>query len=168
PASGNYQAGMIRIFLCQEMPGYLFVVTGQGTRLLKIVDETHAAAFQTIPSSASRDLLDITLGGRNGIRLIASTGMEYIAADQIPVFDGLTQEVTIPGQEAVWYSIDESLAGSSVPVVKRPGDSAIYVYNKYGDVVYTTHVQDAGNDLPMPGGGKIVFLGEAGSCFTFH
>lgn len=169
PASGNYQDGMIRTFPCPEMPGYLFVVTGLGTRLLKIVDEAHAVAFQTIPSSANRDLLDITIGrDEKGIRLIAGTGMEYIAADQIPVFDGLTQEVTIPGREAVWYSIDDSLAGSSVPVVERPENSAIYVYNKYGDVVCTTHVQDAGNDLPMPRGGKIVFLGDAGSRFAFH
>nr|MCR5093390.1 hypothetical protein [Lachnospiraceae bacterium] len=61
-----------------------------------------------------------------------------------------------------------SLAGSSVPVVKRPENSAIYVFNKYGDAVYTTHVQDAGNDLPLPRGGKIVFLGEAGSSFAFR
>ena len=41
-------------------------------------------------------------------------------------------------------------------------NSAIFVYDKYGDVVYSSHMKDYGDSIPLPKGGYIVFLGEDG------
>ena len=46
--------------------------------------------------------------------------------------------------------------------VERPENSAIYVFNKYDEVVYTSHFVGATNDIPLPKDGKILFVGETG------
>ena len=48
-------------------------------------------------------------------------------------------------------------------ITERPEHSAVYVYNKFGEVVYTTHVIGMTDVLPMPEDGWILFLGEDGS-----
>ena len=44
-------------------------------------------------------------------------------------------------------------------MVSRPEDSAVYVYNKYGEPVYSSHILGATDILPMPKGGKVMFIG---------
>lgn len=169
PSSANYQYGIIRTYMCKEVPGYIFVVTGQGTRLLKIADDERALAFQTIPSSSNRDILDLSMVKDKGeIGLATSTGTSYISDDDIPEFNSLTDEIKFTDKEALWYRISDDFAGSSVLVGDMPKNSAIYVYNKYGDVVYTTHIKDAKSELPMPKGGKIVFSGRMGGRITIN
>jgi hypothetical protein len=46
------------------LPGYIFAVTPQGNRALRIKDAEHAEAFQSIPSSSNRDLLGIEITAR--------------------------------------------------------------------------------------------------------
>ncbi|MBR6469080.1 MAG: beta-lactamase family protein, partial [Lachnospiraceae bacterium] len=158
-SSANYQYGIIRAYMCNEVPGYIFMITGQGSRLLKITDDAHAIAFQTIPSSSNRDIMDVTLKkDGNTISLSTGTGTEYICDDKIPEFHGASDEIKTSGDKAAWYKISDDIAGTSVSLSEMQKDSVIYVYNKYGDVVYTSHVKDAGDEVPMPKGGKIVFL----------
>ena len=70
-------------------------------------------------------------------------------------------EITICGEEASWYQIDDDMAGNMIKFI-RPEESAIYVYNKYGEMVYSTHMQDWTGGIPLPKDGYIVFLGEDG------
>ena len=48
---------------------------------------------------------------------------------------------------------------TDVIMVSRPEDSAVYVYNKYGEPVYSSHILGATDILPMPKGGKVMFIG---------
>ena len=51
-------------------------------------------------------------------------------------------------------------------VAERPEDSSVYVYNKYGEEVFTTHVVDASSRIPLPKDGYIVFLGKTGDSIN--
>ncbi len=159
PSSANYSMnGIVRTYICREVPGYVFLVAGQGTRLLKIEDKDQARAFQTIPSSSNRDLIDISLeAGEKGPELITSSGLKYILKDPVPEFAGDPGEIDFAHGNAAWFKIDERIANTTL-AFDKPVSSEIYVFNKYGDVVYTTHVKDASGDIPMPRGGLIVFL----------
>ena len=50
--------------------------------------------------------------------------------------------------------------------MKRPEHGVVYVYNQFGEVIYTTHIKDAGSQIPMPKGGKVLFLGQRGDSFS--
>ena len=47
-----------------------------------------------------------------------------------------------------------------------PENSAVIVFNKFDEVIYTSHNRDAGKVLPMPKDGKVVFLGQRGDTFA--
>ncbi len=159
-SSMSYDNGIGYGALSKEMPGYVYVSLGQwGTRVLKIEDSEHAVAFQTIPSSLNRDCVDVTLvSDEDGMKLSLSTGLEYISAKDIPVFDTSVNESELFTGKASWYRIGDDFANSSIKI-DRPEKGQIYVYNKYGSAVYTTHVKDASDDIPLPADGYILFLG---------
>nr|MCR5509120.1 beta-lactamase family protein [Lachnospiraceae bacterium] len=158
-SSSNYQTGIIRAYMCKEVPGYIFFMTGYGARLLKIRDEEHADTFMTIPSSSNRDVVDITVkDDANGTRLALSSGAEYIFSDDIPVLSGPLSKIQPTKGVASWYRIGDDLAGTSLSLSKLPENRAVYVFNKYGDVVFTSHIKDAENELPLPKNGKLLIL----------
>ncbi|SDA20592.1 hypothetical protein SAMN02910447_01921 [Ruminococcus sp. YE71] len=53
------------------------------------------------------------------------------------------------------------MSGGSI-IAERPKNSVICVYNKYGELVYTTHIKDAPAEIPLPVGGYIIFHGKTG------
>ena len=167
-SSQNYDSSIAYAFLNEEVPGYIFVCTGMGTRLLKIVDETQAVAFTTVPCSTNRDLIDVTLKAEGeSVRLILSAGLEFITDDQIPTLTVDQKEVVFDDNEAKWFRIDDTLANEEI-VVERPEHSNIYVFTKFGDIIYTTHVKDASNVISLPAEGKIAFIGEKGDKVTLN
>lgn len=162
-SSENYDNAIAHIVQPECYPGYIFVISGMGTRLLKIVDEENAVAFQTIPSSRNRDLADLKIKkDEEGMKFILSDGCEYRLENDMREFNDSIKEVSLKTGRAVWYSIGSEAVNTEVTIEDRPKNSAVYVYNKFGEVVYTTHVKDMTNVLPMPEGGKLLFLGEDG------
>ena len=150
------------VYTDDELDGYAYVIACGNTRILKIVDETHAIAFQSIPSSASRDLIDLTLvRDGKGTRLALSTGIECISVEDIPEFDGSVKTIELMDDEAKWFRISDGAAGFDITVDMKAG-SAVYVFNKFSEMVYTTHVVDAAPEIPMPKDGYILFLGKTG------
>ncbi|MCR5650360.1 MAG: beta-lactamase family protein [Lachnospiraceae bacterium] len=164
PSSTSYDNGTAYGALSKEMPGYVYASLGQwGTRILKIMDKEHAVAFQTIPSSSNRDCTDVTIiSDEDGTKLALSTGLKYISAKDITVFDTTLREDELFTGKASWYRIGDDCKDQSFKV-ERPEGGHIYVYNKYGSVVYNTHVKDASDDIPLPADGYIVFLSKQ-SC----
>ena len=165
-SSDAYEYGYTRIKVCDELRGYVFL-TGKGSRFLfRIQDADHLVAFKDIPSSSSRDIYDITLekDEQGSTHFLLSHGQSYITDDHIPVFDTSVKTITI-GDGPAWYDISDAIANTPVTVT-RPEKSAVFVYNKFGEVIYNSHVKDAGNTIPMPKGGYVLFLGEQGTVFT--
>ena len=50
----------------------------------------------------------------------------------------------------------------------RPENSALVVYDKFGEVVYSSHMKDYGDTIPLPKGGYVVFLGEGGGVIQIY
>ena len=163
-SSSGYDTAFAEIVLPSEYPGYVFVVTAMGTKLLKVTDETHAVSFQEIPSNRNRDRMDITFKeDENGLLLCSNVGLTYRSEDGIPAFDGSVNEIVLDSDQPAWFKIGSNMINTEITITERPEHSAVYVYNKFGEVVYTTHVIGMTNSLPMPEDGYIVFLGQDGT-----
>lgn len=163
-----YDAPKATVYTMDGVDGYLYYNMSGFPRLLKIVDSTTAVAFQSIPSSANRDLIDIKLvKNENGLMLTTSTGLNCIPADSIPVLTTDMKTVELKTMEASWYRIGDDMSEYDM-VAERPENSAIYVYNKYGEEVYTTHMVDASEKIPLPKDGYIVFLGKTGDSINIR
>ena len=165
-SSDNYEdESILQFHTIDEIKGYVFLTSHGADDLLKVSDSGHLVSPNRIPSSSSRDLLNITLGSdKNGRQTIkTSFGTEYILADDIPGFDASVRTVELT-ENAAWYSISDSIANTPLTVT-RPENSTVIVFNKFDEPIYTSHVKDAGDVIPMPKGGRVLFLGEPGSNF---
>ena len=166
-SSTGYDHPIGKIVLPEEMPGYLFVSVGGAEKLLKITGTDTAEAFISIPSSGSRDLCDLKMeevifkNGTSNEVISGSVGKKHIFMDTFPEFTKDIKEISLYSEEAGWYHIGDDVAGTRI-ILDRPEESAVYVYNKYGEMVYSTHMQDWTGGIPLPKDGSIVFLGEDG------
>ena len=166
-SSTAYDSFISKISLIEEMPGYLFVKLGGAVKLLKITGTDTAEAFISIPSSESRDLSDLKMeevifeNGNTFEVLSLSAGYHGIFFDEVPELTKDISEISLYSEEAGWYYIGDDVAGTRI-TIDRPKESAVYVYNKYGEVVYSTHMKEWTGGIPLPKDGSIVFLGEDG------
>ena len=165
-SSDNYEGtGIAQLQIVKDLQGYVFLTSSGLDILLKIEDGRHLVSPNNIPSMSSRDLMDITLGSNESGRQTIKTsfGTEYILADDIPEFDTSVRCVEM-NDNAAWYSISDSIANTPLTVT-RPENSAVIVFNKFDEVIYTSHNKDAGKVIPMPKDGKVLFLGQKGDKF---
>ena len=162
-SSGGYDIPFVQISLMEEVPGYVMAYMSSGARLLKIEDETHAVHFASMPSSSNRDLLDLTINPDGTV--YSSMGQSFIPFQEIPELTKDITEISLATEQAAWYRIGENMAYDVISV-DRPEDSAIYVYNKFFEIVYTTHYTGADDIINLPEDGFIVFLGESGDTIT--
>ena len=161
-----YEAPKANVYTMDVVDGYLYFNLSGFTRLLKIVDNTTAVAFQSIPSSANRDLIDIKLvRDEKGLKLTTSAGLSCISVDDIPELTADIKTVDLKTMEASWFRIGADMSELNL-TAERPENSSIYVYNKYGEEVYNTHVVDASSLIPLPKDGYIVFLGKTGDSVS--
>lgn len=166
-SSTSYDHPIGKIVLVEEMPGYLFVSVGGAEKLLKITGTDTAEAFLSVPSSESRDLCDLKMeevvfeNGASSEVISVSVGQKYLFLDAFPEFTKEIREISLCSEEAGWYHVGDDVAGTRI-TLDRPKESAVYVYNKYGEVVYSTHMKEWTGGIPLPKDGSIVFLGEDG------
>lgn len=165
--SQQYETPFYWIVTDAAFPGYILVKNNAGERVEKLTDEAHASFFTTIPSSANRDLYDIEItrqtfaDGISAVSLELSDGTRCRSVDSLPVFTADISEIPLHSSEAVWYQIGKDMGGKSV-AVERPDNSAVFVYNKFRELLYSTHVKDAMNTIDLPSDGYIAFAGETG------
>ena len=161
------------VYMMDELPGYVYLLaTGYG-RPLQIADETHAVSFTTMPCSLNRDLTDVeltsqTLSDGTSVTMLAlTTGFNCRFVDELPVFDNSITEVALHDDEAQWFVIGDDMAGTTI-TADCPEDSVIYVYNKYHEVVYSTHMRNASGIIPLPSEGYIMFAGLDGDSIVIN
>lgn len=126
----------------------------------RITDSDHAEAFLAMPGG--RDLHDVAVRSENGTEYIDFTNeaMTFISEDAIPALPADLTEVALHTKQAVWYHIGDS--DSQTITLDIPENAAVYVYDAFDRVTYSSHYLRYGNRVPLPAGGKIVFLGEDG------
>ena len=112
----------------------------------------------------NRDQTDIRIDKDDeGVRLSSSIGYDYrLVTEDIPELNEGVKEIKTATGKAAWYRIGDEMKNTELHISDRPADSAVYVYNKFGEVVYTTHITDMTDDLPMPEDGMVLFLGKDG------
>ena len=167
--SQNYETSLFnRVVTDQAFPGYILVKNSIGlTKVEKMTDEDHAVFFTSIPSSANRDLFDIEItrqtyaNGISAASLDLSDGARCRSVDSLPLFSADITEISLHSSEAAWYRIGEDMSGKSI-VVERPDNSSVFVYNKFRELLYSTHIKDAVNAIDLPPDGYIAFIGETG------
>lgn len=165
--SQQYESPFYRIVTDEEFPGYIMAKNSAGTRAEKLTDENHAGFFTSIPSSANRDLYDVEIteqtyaDGTSSVSFDLSDGSRCRSVDSLPVFTADITEIPLHSSEAAWYRIGEDMGGKSI-AVERPDNSAVFVYNKFRELLYSTHIKDASNTIDLPPDGYIAFVGETG------
>lgn len=165
--SQDYESPFYRVVTDEEFPGYILAKNSEGARTEKLTDENHAIFFTSIPSSANRDLFDIEITRQtyadktSAASLDLSDGTRCRSVDSFPLFSADITEVSLHSSEAAWYRIGEDMSGKSI-VVERPDNSSVFVYNKFRELLYSTHIRDAVNSIDLPPNGYIAFIGETG------
>ena len=172
-SSTGYDAPFMKLSVPDQPEGYVigsiyFGSAGMSIgRTFRIKDENNMVFFQSIPSSSSRDLFDVSVSSESlsdGTRIQsfnASNGWKYRFADELPEFTASVSEVKLSSDEAQWYRISEDMGGGSI-TAERPEHSVICVYNQFRELIYTTHVRNPADEIPLPRGGYILFHGETG------
>lgn len=165
--SQDYESPFYRVVTDEEFPGYILAKSSAGARAEKLTDEDHAVFFTSIPSSANRDLFDIEItrqtyaDGTSADSLDLNDGTRCRSVDSLPVFTADVSEIPLHSSEAVWYRIGKDMSGKSI-VTERSDNSAIFVYNKFRELLYSTHIKDAVDTIDLPPDGYIAFIGETG------
>ncbi len=163
----QYETPFYRVVTDEAFPGYILVKSSAGARVEKLTDEDRALFFTSIPSSANRDLFDIELtrqtyaDGTSAVSFALSDGTRCRSVDSLPAFTADITEIPLHSGEAAWYRVGNDMGGKSI-AVERPDNSAVYVYNKFRELLYTTHIKDAVNAIDLPPDGYIAFTGETG------
>ena len=166
-SSADYDRPFASVYMLDELPGYICALTEQDGKLLQIIDETNAVAFTTMPSSSNRDLIDIQLASNklsdetSITELSLTAGRNYRFVDELPTFTGDVTEISLQSDEPQWFVIGDDVAGSTI-MADCPENAVIYVYNKYHEVVYSTHMLNSDGNIPLPSEGYIMFAGEDG------
>ena len=167
-SSQSYDSPFCSLVTDKAFPGYVLMKSSTGqTKAERITDEHSARFFTTIPSTANRDLYDIDITertypeGAKSVSLDISDGTRWRRTDTLPVLTSDINEVRLNSNEAQWYRIDQGMAEKTI-TAERPEKSAVYVYNKFREPVYSTHIKGAAEAIDLPADGYIVFIGETG------
>ena len=160
-SSAVYQIPFTEIRVLEDS-GYV-VDLGMASSILKIVDENHLEAFTTIPSSGNRDIFDIYIDDTGVAH--SSTDLAVVPVTDNESFTADVKEVSLTTEKAVWFNIDDSMANKNISL-ERPDNSAVYVYDKFGKVKYSTHMIEYGNVIHLPKDGYIMFVGETGDTIN--
>lgn len=126
----------------------------------KIIDSDHLRSDLVMPGG--RDVEDIEMRIENGYEImdITNCALELISEDAIPELPNDLKEVKLITKHASWYRLGRS--DSKSITVDIPENAAVYVYDKFDRMTYSSYMKDYGRTVPLPSEGKIVFLGEDG------
>ena len=131
-----------------------------------IIDENHTEAALVMPGG--RDLRDIEVQQKSGVEYMVLTNeaISFISEDAIPELPGDLTEVALHTKQAVWYSVGDN--DNKTITLDIPENAAVYVYDSFDRMTYSSYMTDYGNSVPLPAGGKIVFLGEDGGSIKIN
>ena len=162
----DYESPFGRVMTDESFPGYVISET-RGSIVERIVDEDTAHSFSTIPSSRNRDqhdvrFFDYTFADGTAVRAYQGDDAKIFRDTAgLPVFTMDISEVKLTDGEASWYRISKDIGSTSI-TAERPMNSAIYVYDRFGKMVWNSFLRDIPPYIPLPADGFIVFIGESG------
>ena len=136
-----------------------------GEKIVKTMcftNENKAEGFVLIPGEAGRELTDFEVFTENGCEYLRTgdQAMMLVSEDSIYDLTADIHEIALETGRAKWYKIGEmDLKSVTLDI---PEKAAVYIYDKFDNVVYASYMNGYGNHVTLPESGKIVFIGESG------
>ena len=126
------------------------------------INENKAEGFVLIPGEAGRELTDFEVFTENGYEYLRTgdQALTLVSEDAIPDLTADIHEIALETGRAKWYKIGEMDVKSVT--LDIPEKAAVYIYDKFDNVVYSSYMKGYGNNVTLPESGKIVFIGESG------
>ena len=156
-SSDYYRTPFFKMKVMEE--GYVVCSLSEGDAVMKIKDATHLESFTTVPGDLNRDLFDLCADEEENVH--ATLGMSYQRTSGNEKLTARVTEVPLQTGQAAWFDVDDAIANSCI-TVERPENSAIYVYDRFGEVTYSSQMIEWHTSIPLPKGGRVVFAGEDG------
>ena len=125
----------------------------------RIVDENHA-----VNTLSLRDVNDIELSTLSGIEYLQLGDRIYIREDGMPELTDRTTSCVIEADGfAQYYTVGAEMEGKTITVAMPEGAS--YAVYDADDICVNFSVVSHDDSTVLPAGGRIVFLGDAGTAF---
>ena len=152
------QNNHMKLRTSEEAPGFVNGYVMQ--------DENHAGYDFIMPGTVSRDMSDLRMEEVDGKEYLCldDLGWKCISEKNIPVFTDDIKGVDLKSGEASWYRIDNT--NNETLKLDIPDNAAVYVYDKYMNIKYSSYMVGYGDSVPLPEYGMIVFVGETGSTVS--
>lgn len=162
-SNGEYCNGGSELKIASVIDGYVLLDGHGAATVLKVIDEDRAEGFVQLPGQAGRDLKEIRFEDHNGTERVdlITSALHLMCEDDMKVFTKDVTTVSLKTKEARWFRIGDDTANSLI-AVQRPEKSAVYVFDRYDTIIYSSYMLDYAGDIPLPEGGKILFIGETG------
>lgn len=141
---------------CAKFTGKMIMKT------VSFTNENKAEGFVLIPGEAGRELTDFEVFTENGCEYLRTCdqALTLVSEDSIPDLTADIHEIALETGRAKWYKIGEmDLKSVTLDI---PEKAAVYIYDKFDNVVYSSYMKGYGNNVTLPESGKIVFIGESG------
>lgn len=131
-------------------------------KTVRFTDENKAEGFALIPGEAGRDLIDFEVFTENGCEYLRTgeQSLTLVSEDSFPSLTADIHEIALETGRAKWYKIGETDLKSVT--LDIPEKAAVYIYDKFDNVIYASYMKGYGNNVTLPESGKIVFIGESG------
>lgn len=128
-----------------------------------VKDSRNALGFIEMAGSGGSNLKDVRMEVQDGHEALYLTNyaLSFIEESAIPDFSPSLHEIPLATGHATWYNIGE-MGGTSM-IFDIPEQAAVYIYDEYDKVVYSSLMKDYGSEVTLPENGKIVFIGESGA-----
>lgn len=141
---------------CAKFMGKMIMKT------VRFTDENKAEGFALIPGEAGRDLIDFEVFTENGCEYLRTgeQSLTLVSEDSFPSLTADIHEIALETGRAKWYKIGETDLKSVT--LDIPEKAAVYIYDKFDNVIYASYMKGYGNNVTLPESGKIVFIGESG------
>lgn len=141
---------------CAKFMGKMIMKT------VRFTDENKAEGFALIPGEAGRDLIDFEVFTENGCEYLRTgeQSLTLVSEDSFPCLTADIHEIALETGRAKWYKIGETDLKSVT--LDIPEKAAVYIYDKFDNMIYASYMKGYGNNVTLPESGKIVFIGESG------
>lgn len=163
--SGKYSNMMFlepekKLTLSEGITGY---VNLKDTGICKIIDEDTAVAFVQIPCENGRDIHDLVVSEDNGKTVInmINADLKLVNNSSFETLDEGVKQVVTTKDKAKWYKLGEKTKGMTVSF-ERSEHTSVYVFDKYGTMVYSNYMLEYPNEVAFPSEGKVLFAGDTG------
>lgn len=159
----------VRVKLFNEPAGYVDIGDGK-IPVTKIQNKNRTEFFQEIPGQSGRDLKDCSFLEKDNIEYLYTQDGLYILNENIQVLDVENNSIVIDKDGfGKWFTIGEEWKNTAINL-HCPENGAFYIYNCKNDEMtcVASSVTKELENIYLPEGGKIVFVGEAGAKFEIE